>query len=188
MSVINIDFWSKKTVLVTGAAGFIGSHLCERLVNQGSRVRALIRYNSANSFGLIELMPAETREKMKIISGDITDEASLHKAIKDTDIVFHMAAIPSIPYSIINPRHVYRVNTFGTMNVLSLLLANNYNMSLRQRIFIFSLITPTLVILLGRKLKSYTYTEDAWNKYYPRLFLKHIITWNLIIYFLEKNI
>lgn len=118
MENIGRDFWKGKRVLITGAAGFIGSHLSERLVRLGATVRAFIRYNSMNSYGLIEAIPKEVRESIEICAGDIVDETSIFNAMKDMEVVFHMAALPSIPYSFLNPRHVFLVNTHGTLNVL----------------------------------------------------------------------
>lgn len=118
MEEINYSFWKNRSVLVTGAAGFLGSQLCAKLADLGSNVRALIRYNSANSYGLLDLLPVETQEKIEIYAGDILDEASLLDPMKDVDVVFHLAAIPSIPYSLQNPRHVFQVNVQGTTNVL----------------------------------------------------------------------
>jgi len=112
------DFWTNKKVLVTGAGGFIGSHLCEKLVHSGSKLKAFTRYNSSNSSGLLEFVPVEIRDKMEIIPGNVTDEVSLYPVLKDIEIVFHLAAIPSIPYSHLNPRQVFNVNTYGTMNLL----------------------------------------------------------------------
>ena len=112
------DFWQGKNVLVTGAAGFIGSHLSEKLVQLGACVRAFIRYNSTSSCGLIDAIPDEIRVKIEIHRGDLLDEFSVQRAIQGAEIVFHMAALPSIPYSFQNPRHVFLVNTYGTMNLL----------------------------------------------------------------------
>jgi len=114
----NGSFWKGKSVLVTGAAGFIGSHLCEKLVHKGAKVRAFIRYNSTNSYGLLEGVEEKVRGKMEIYAGEILDEASVLGAMKDIDVAFHMAALPSIPYSLTNPSHVFSVNTFGSLNVL----------------------------------------------------------------------
>ena len=106
-------------ILVTGAGGFIGSHLCERLVREGSKVRAFIRYNAKGSWGLLEWLSREIIEEIEIVDGDIIDEDSVLAAMKDIELVFHMAALPSIPYSFRNPRHVFMVNTYGTFNILS---------------------------------------------------------------------
>jgi len=111
-------YWKNRKILITGAGGFIGSHLTERLLREGSVVRTFIRYNSANSFGLLESIPEMYRRDIEIHSGDITDEASILPALKDTEVVFHLAAIPSIPYSLLNPRQVFQVNTVGTFNLL----------------------------------------------------------------------
>ncbi|MGA2363173.1 MAG: SDR family NAD(P)-dependent oxidoreductase [Candidatus Aminicenantales bacterium] len=114
----NRPFWKGKPVLVTGAAGFIGSHLCERLAQVGAKVRAFVRYNSMNSFGRLEDVDEKVREKIEIYTGEILDEASVFGAMKDMDTVFHMAALPSIPYSLMNPSHVFSVNMNGSRNVL----------------------------------------------------------------------
>jgi len=118
MEKIDKIFWKGKKVLITGAAGFIGSHLSERLVRLGAMVKAFIRYNSMNSYGLIEQIPKDIRENIKIFAGDITDETSIFNAITDVELVFHLAALPSIPYSFISPHHVFSVNIYGTFNVL----------------------------------------------------------------------
>jgi len=110
--------WEKKKVLVTGSAGFIGSHLCEKLVLLKAKVRAFVRYNSMNSYGLLESLDKEIMDSLEIYAGDILDERSALKAMKNVEAVFHMAALPSIPYSLINPHHVFSVNTLGTVNVL----------------------------------------------------------------------
>lgn len=114
----NGSFWKGRSVLVTGAAGFIGSHLCEKLAQTGAKVRAFVRYNSMNSYGLLESVDDKVREKMEIYAGEILDQASVLGAMKDVDVVFHMAALPSIPYSLMNPSHVFSVNTIGSQNVL----------------------------------------------------------------------
>lgn len=118
MKGITSGYWKKKHVLVTGAAGFIGSHLVEKLVALGARVRAFIRYNSMGSCGLLEMIPEETRCAIEIRRGDILDEPSIEPILKNINVIFHMAALPSIPYSFINPHHVFAVNTYGTLNLL----------------------------------------------------------------------
>ena len=111
-------FWKGRSVLVTGAGGFIGSHLCERLVLIDAKVRAFVRYNSMNSYGLLDSLERDIKDRLEIYSGDILDEASALKSMENVEVVFHMAALPSIPYSIMNPSHVFAVNTMGSLNVL----------------------------------------------------------------------
>lgn len=111
------DFqWSNKRVLVTGAAGFIGSHLTERLVSLGARTRALVHYNSAGSWGWLD--ESDLRHDFEVIQGDIRDADSLQKAFDGVDIVFHLAALIAIPYSYQAPLSYVRTNVEGTLNVL----------------------------------------------------------------------
>lgn len=109
---------SQQTVLVTGAGGFIGSHLVEGLVAEGARVRALIKYNSRNDWGNIERLAPEVREHVEILSGDITDPFFVRQAVQGCQTVFHLAALIGIPYSYIAPQHYVSVNVQGTLNVL----------------------------------------------------------------------
>jgi len=102
--------------LVTGAAGFIASHLTEKLVGQGHSVRAFVRYNSRNSWGWLEESPC--RDHIEIISGDIRDLDLVKEAVKGCDIVFHLAALIGIPYSYVSPLAYIRTNVEGTYNVL----------------------------------------------------------------------
>lgn len=111
--------WKGKRVLVTGAGGFIASHLLERLVSLKANVKAFVRYNSRNDFGLIERLPIEIKNKLCIISGDLRDYDAVYDAMQGTDIVFHLAALISIPYSYIHPREVVETNVMGTYNILS---------------------------------------------------------------------
>ena len=108
--------WSHQTVLVTGAGGFIGSHLTERLVALGARTRALIRYNSAGSWGWLDHSPAKA--DIEVIAGDIRDRDSLRQTIQGTDILFHLAALVGIPYSYNSPLSYVCTNVEGTLNVL----------------------------------------------------------------------
>ena len=110
--------WSKKKVAVTGAAGFIGSHLSERLVELGAEVTALVRYNSRGSYGFLEDLSKETKDTIKVILGDIRDENIFRVLLKDAEVVFHLAAIPGIPYSFLCPQHVFEVNAMGSLNLL----------------------------------------------------------------------
>ena len=105
-------------VLVTGAGGFIGSHLVERLVAEGYRVRALVRYNSAADPRNLSLFPRETFEKLDILFGDITDARLVEEAVEGCDAVFHLAALIGIPYSYHAPASYVNVNIGGTLHVL----------------------------------------------------------------------
>jgi len=117
--------WKMQKVLVTGAGGFIGSHLTERLVNLGANVRALVRYNSRNDQGVLELLPSEVKEKVEIVMGDLRDPETLRDVMKDIDIVFHLGALIAIPYSYIRPREAIETNVMGTLNVLNAAKAIN---------------------------------------------------------------
>ncbi|PWH12782.1 MAG: NAD-dependent dehydratase [Anaerolineae bacterium] len=112
-------FWHEKKVLVTGAGGFIGSHLVEQLVAQGARVRAFVRYNSRADLGLLKLTPPEIRSQLEIIGGDLRDEHAVRKAIEGCQVVLHLGALISIPYSYYHPVEVAQTNLIGTLNVLN---------------------------------------------------------------------
>lgn len=105
-----------KNVLITGGGGFIGSHLTERCVKLGYKVKALVRYNSKNNWGWLENSPQ--KKDIEIISGDIRDFDSVNDALKGCDEVFHLAALIGIPYSYISPLAYIRTNIEGTYNVL----------------------------------------------------------------------
>jgi NAD dependent epimerase/dehydratase len=111
-------FWEGKQVLVTGAGGFIGSQLVERLVAEGASVRAFVRYNSRGDAGLLRLTPKEVIQQVQIVAGDIRDADVIHKAVEGCHMVFHLAALISIPYSYQHPLEVAEVNVMGTLNVL----------------------------------------------------------------------
>ncbi|MFZ2489564.1 MAG: GDP-mannose 4,6-dehydratase [Anaerolineae bacterium] len=110
--------WSGKPVLVTGAGGFIGSHLTERLIDEGAQVRAFIRYTSRADLGLLSLLPKDKLAALEVISGDLRDVEAVRAAVKGTDTIFHLGALITIPYSYIHPREVIEVNVLGTTNVL----------------------------------------------------------------------
>lgn len=107
-----------KKVLVTGADGFIGSTLVEQLLNEGALVRAFVFYNSFNSFGWLDTLPKETRDKIEVFPGDIRDPWLVSEAVKDCDVVFHLAALISIPYSYGAVESFIDTNVKGTLNVL----------------------------------------------------------------------
>jgi NAD dependent epimerase/dehydratase len=110
--------WQEKSVLVTGAGGFIGSHLVERLVELGARVRALARYNSRNDWGLLELLPTSIKNEIEVFLGDITDPHSTIRMVQGQEIIFHLAALIAIPYSYIAPAQYVATNCYGTLNLL----------------------------------------------------------------------
>lgn len=114
-----------KNVVVTGAGGFIGSHLTEELVRRGANVKAFVHYNSRNNWGLLELSEKNILDKVDVVAGDITDPFFVKTVTKDTDIVFHLAALIGIPYSYIAPESYVNVNIKGTLNVLQAGLENN---------------------------------------------------------------
>jgi len=107
--------WSGLKVLVTGAAGFIGSHLVEELMGLGARVTAFVRYTSRPSVGFL----ASHTGELQIVAGDLTESESVYQAMKDQEYVFHLGALIGVPYSFVHPREVVQVNTVGTLNVLT---------------------------------------------------------------------
>jgi len=105
-----------KKVIVTGADGFIGSHLVEMLVDQGARVRALAQYNSFNSWGWLD--DARCRDRIEVVCGDIRDPHFVRELVAGMDIVFHLAALITIPYSYVAPGSYVATNVTGTLNLL----------------------------------------------------------------------
>jgi len=110
--------WRGKRVLVTGAGGFLGSHLVARLVELEAQVRALVRYNSRNDWGLLELLPKSTIDRMEVVWGDLTDPHGTARALEGCALVFHLAALIAIPYSYVAPTQYLAVNCGGTLNLL----------------------------------------------------------------------
>jgi len=108
-----------KQVLVTGAGGFIGSHLTERLVDLGAKVTAFLRYSSRTDEAMIKLLPAEKKKEIRIIYGELRQPETVKKAMKGIDVVFNLAALISIPYSYLHPQEVFETNTLGTVNILT---------------------------------------------------------------------
>ncbi len=107
--------WKNKSVLVTGAGGFIGSHLAEKLVELGADVRAMVHYNALGTYGWLD--QSALCEKMTVVPGDITDRDSVFHAADGVDTIFHLAALIAIPYSYKAPSSYVRANIEGTMNV-----------------------------------------------------------------------
>lgn len=107
-----------KKVLVTGADGFIGSHLTEELVNKGYQVRAFVYYNSFNNWGWLELLPKEIMKNVEVFQGDIRDPNGVTEAAKGVDAIFHLAALIAIPFSYHSPDTYVETNIKGTLNIL----------------------------------------------------------------------
>ena len=105
-------------VFVTGADGFIGSHLTEALVREGFSVKAMVQYNSLNSWGWLDAVGAEIKDSLEIFSGDIRDPHAMITAIKGCDAVLHLAALIAIPYSYHSPEAYLDTNIRGTLNIL----------------------------------------------------------------------
>jgi dTDP-glucose 4,6-dehydratase len=108
--------WTGRTVAVTGAGGFIGSHLAERLVREGARVRAMVHYNALGTWGWLDRSPLAG--EMEVVAGDIADRDSVRALAEGTDVLFHLGALIAIPYSYRAPGSYVRANVEGTMNVL----------------------------------------------------------------------
>jgi dTDP-glucose 4,6-dehydratase len=110
--------WQGAKVLVTGGDGFIGSHLVERLIDLGACVRALVIYNSSNSWGWLDTIDKEKLNQVQVITGDIRDPHHVQELVKDVGIVFHLAALIAIPYSYHAPDSYLETNVKGTMNLM----------------------------------------------------------------------
>ncbi len=107
-----------KKVLVTGADGFIGSHLTEELVKSGRQVRALAQYNSFGTYGWLDSLPSEIRDAVEVVTGDVRDPNGVRTMMKGVDSVFHLAALIAIPFSYHSPDSYVDTNIKGTLNVL----------------------------------------------------------------------
>ncbi|MBP7860893.1 SDR family NAD(P)-dependent oxidoreductase [bacterium] len=107
-----------KKVLVTGAAGFIGSHLTEQLVHNGCLVTALVHYNSRNDWGWLEYCSNDVRNSLNVKLGDVTDSEYVHTLVNDQDVVFNLAALIAIPYSYHAPESYINTNVKGSLNVV----------------------------------------------------------------------
>jgi NAD dependent epimerase/dehydratase len=111
-----VSGWAGRRALVTGAGGFIGSHLCERLVELGAEVRALVEYNSLGSWGWLDESPV--RGELGVVLGDVRDRDSTNAAAAGRDVIFHLAALIAIPWSYEAPAAYVETNVVGTLNVL----------------------------------------------------------------------
>lgn len=108
--------WKGKRVLVTGAGGFIGSHLSERMVELGARTRAFVHYRADGSWGWLD--HSVSQDALEVVAGDLQDRDSVRQAMRDIDVVFHLAALIAIPYSYQAPLSYVRTNIEGTLNIL----------------------------------------------------------------------
>lgn len=116
-SGVSMDL-NKTRVLVTGAGGFIASHLVERLAAEGAQVRAFVHYNARGDAGLLRYVPSEVRSKLEVLSGDLRDVEALRAATQDVDTVIHLGALIAIPYSYDHIREVVETNVMGSLNVM----------------------------------------------------------------------
>ncbi len=110
--------WNGKKVLVTGAGGFIGSHLTERLVREGAQVTAFVRYNSRGDRGSLKFLPKDILSELKVEMGDLKDPCAVQKITRKQETVFHLAALIGIPYSYVNPVDYVQTNALGTSYLL----------------------------------------------------------------------
>jgi NAD dependent epimerase/dehydratase len=111
--------YTGKKVLLTGASGFIGSHLAEELVTCGASVRAFLHYNSRGDEGNLKYVASEIRREIEVVYGDLTDPDAVKKAIRGTTRVFHLGALIAIPYSYVHPFSFVQTNINGTANILN---------------------------------------------------------------------
>lgn len=115
---VEARYWTGRRVLVTGAGGFIGSHLVELLVRAGADVRAMVRYNGRSDVGSLTDIDGRVRSAVEIVFSDITDPFAVRRVVHGMDTVFHLAALIAIPYSYIAPASYVTTNVSGTLNVL----------------------------------------------------------------------
>jgi dTDP-glucose 4,6-dehydratase len=109
---------ARSKVLVTGAGGFIGSHLCELCLKEGAEVRAFVHYNSRSDWGMLEDLGKRDLENIEVIMGDLRDPERVRKAVRGCHRVFHLGALIGIPYSYLNPADVIQTNIMGSLHVL----------------------------------------------------------------------
>ena len=112
------EFWKGRRALVTGADGFIGSHLVEALVEQGATVRAMVFYNSWNSIGWLSDISPAVRQNIELVTGDIRDHSCVAEMVKNCEIIFHLSSLIAIPYSYKAPRAFVDTNVVGALNIL----------------------------------------------------------------------
>lgn len=111
--------WHDQHVLVTGAGGFIGSHVVEALVERGARVTAFLHYRRESAYGALTDVPSATLDQVRIVYGDVRDPDAVQEACTDQEVLFHLAASTSVAYSFAQPREVFETNVVGTYNILA---------------------------------------------------------------------
>ena len=116
--VVEASVVAGKNILVTGAGGFIGSHLAETLVHRGANVTAMVHYNSSSSIGNLKFLTEPLPAELTVLPGNIEDSDFVYRAVEGQDIVLHLAALIAIPYSYVAPRSYVRTNVEGTLNVM----------------------------------------------------------------------
>ncbi len=109
---------SGSKVLVTGAGGFIGSHLCELCLAEGAEVRAFVHYNSRSDYGMLEFIDKKSLANIEVVAGDLRDAEAVRNAVRGCNRVFHLGALIGIPYSYVNPADVVQTNVLGSLHVL----------------------------------------------------------------------
>jgi dTDP-glucose 4,6-dehydratase len=111
--------WRQHKVVVTGAGGFIGSHLVSKLLQNGAKVRAFTHYNSRGDIGHLQYIPKELRTSLEVVAGDLRDHRAVDEVVRGAGTVFHLGALIGIPYSYVNPIDVAQTNLLGTLNILN---------------------------------------------------------------------
>lgn len=114
-----------KKTLVTGAGGFIGSHLTEALVRRGAQVRVFVRYNSRGDQGQLECLAKEIKDEIEVFTGDLKDPEALRKPVKGCEMVFHLGSLIAIPYSYVNPMDFVQTNVIGIANLLNACISSD---------------------------------------------------------------
>jgi NAD dependent epimerase/dehydratase len=111
--------WAGRRVLITGAGGFIGSHLAEQLAREGAQVRAFVHYNARNDWGLLQALPPDLAAAVEVVPGDLKDPEAVRSAAEHIEVIFHLGALIAIPYSYKHPVDVVQANVLGTLHVLN---------------------------------------------------------------------
>jgi len=119
------EFWKSKNIFITGAGGFIGSHLTTKLLDLGANVTALVQYNSLHDWGMLETINDKRNTNLEVVLGDIRDAFMMKKLTEGQEIVFHLAALIGIPYSYIAPNSYIDTNIQGSANLFQASLENN---------------------------------------------------------------